>query len=224
MRTHGNDANISPVDTSHPLSPTPADGWYRKRRYHHGNLRSSALARGRQVVTLRGPAALTLRGLARDLGVTATSLVREFGNVAGMRAGVAESALELLRAEARLTPGHRIPTEEAAGRWVAFAAAQPNLYRLMSGEGWHAPGSGHYGIHGMLAVRSPLRTLEDALCYRSRRLGNPRGDPEQACYLASAIHGLALARIDGVAEVSVEKALARALQPITTRWPTPSST
>ena len=131
--------------TPHP-QPTVADGWTRKRRYHHGNLAPSALARGRQIVAL----------------------------------------------------------QQAAGRWVAFAATHANLYRLVSGEGWHAPGSAVRGLHGMLTVASPRRALETAL--------GARRDPDRATYLASAIHGLALARIDGLTGPDTERALARALR------------
>ncbi len=163
-------------------------------------------------MTLHGPAALTLRGLARDLGVTATSLVRLFGNLAGMRAAVAESVLEMLQAEAGVAPRRPIPVADVADRWVAFAAAHANLYRLLSGEGWHAPGIGVRGFHGMLAVRSPRRTLEAAIRVRTRHPENPSGDAQKACYLASAIHGLALARIDGAGSASVNDALALALR------------
>ena len=202
------------MDTSpsSPASLPAADRWYRKRRYHHGDLRASALARGRQIVTGRGPCELSLRGLARDLGVSATSLVRQFGNLAGMRAAVAESVLEKLWNETAMAPTHRVPVADVAGRWVTFAAANANLYRLLSGEGWHAPGTGVRGFHGMLTVASPRRALEDAVRVRTRRLGRPRGDPERACYLASMIHGLALARIDGADGASVNDALARALR------------
>ena len=202
------------MDTTPPSPVTlpAADRWYRKRRYHHGDLRASALARGRQIVTGRGPCELSLRGLARDLGVSATSLVRQFGNLAGMRAAVAESVLEKLRDETAMAPTHRVPVADVAGRWVAFASANANLYRLLSGEGWHAPGTGVRGFHGMLTVASPRRALEDAVRVRTRRLGRPGGDRERACYLASMIHGLALARIDGADGASVNDALARALR------------
>ncbi len=198
--------------TRPPALPALADRWTRKRRYHHGNLGPSALARGREIVALHGPCALSLRGLARDLGVTAASLVRLFGNLAGMRAAVAESVREKLQAEAGAAPGGRAPLEEVAGRWIELACANANLYRLLSGEGWHAPGAGVRGYHGLGTVASPRRTLDDAIRWRSRRLGNPGGDPERACYLASAIHGLSLARIDGVAGAAVNEALERALR------------
>ena len=151
-------------------------------------------------MTVHGPTALSLRGLARDLGVTATALVHLYGNLAGLRAAVAESVLEKLRADAGVVPRRPIPVKDVAARWVGFAGAQPNLYRLLSGEGWHLPSPGHRGFHGVLAVASPRRALEDAI-----RL---RGNPDQACYLAAMIHGLALARIDGVGGASVDVALA----------------
>ena len=129
-----------------------------------------------------------------------------------MRAAVAESVLEKLQEEAAMAPGRCVPVADVAGRWVAFASANANLYRLLSGEGWHAPGTGVRGFHGMLTVASPRRALENAVRVRTRRLGKPRGDPERACYLASMIHGLALARIDGADGASVNDALARALR------------
>ena len=135
-------------------------------------------------------------------------MVRQFGNLPGLRCAVAEAALELLKTQVGLAPRSKVGVEDVAGRWVAFAAAQPNLYRLVAGEGWHAPGIGTRGIHGLFAVPSPLRTLEGAIRWR--------GEPGRACSLASTIHGLALARIDGGAAASVDTALARALHPVRT--------
>src|SRR4051812_11978193 len=113
------------------MKPTPTSAeWYPKQSYHHRNLRSSALVRGREIVATFGPQALTMRGLARELGVSATALVHWFGNVASLRSAVAASVLEKV-GEACGTPAHG-PSEIGGGRdgrlpeigtaWIAFAA------------------------------------------------------------------------------------------------------
>lgn len=184
--------------------PSPAPAWFAKprRRYHHGDLVASALARGREIVARHGPTALTLRGLARDLGVTAPALVHYFRSVDGLRAAVAESIMEQMRDAAGLSAPDFARPPDAARGWIGFAAANANLYRLASGEGWHGPAPRH-GFHGSRATRSPRRLLEDSLRTTARA---------SAGYLAVTIHGLALARVDGVPEPAVEAALKRALR------------
>ncbi|MFZ5475807.1 MAG: TetR/AcrR family transcriptional regulator [Myxococcota bacterium] len=187
------------------MPPTQPRGWYRKAGYHHRQLVASALHRGREIVAAHGPLALTLRGLARDLGVSAAALVRFFRNIAGLRAAVAEFVLERMEAASALR--HDAPTRttrQMVGAWVAFAAENPGLYRLASGEPWHERRAGS-GFHGVRRVPSPRLLLENAFA-RGRRpthLGRARR-------LAVAVHGLALAQMDGVPPPDVSDALDRA--------------
>ncbi|MFZ5478191.1 MAG: TetR/AcrR family transcriptional regulator [Myxococcota bacterium] len=186
--------------------PTPPT-WHRKVRYHHGHLRDSALARGREIVTRHGPLALTLRGLARDLGVSATALVRQFRNIAGLRAAVAEHGLRAIVAASSLDP--RSPatsTRAAAIAWVDFAAANAGLYRLVAGETWHER-EARSGYHGVIRVPSPRVYLENTLAH-----GRRQSHLERARGLAIVLHGLALARIDGAPADDVARELDRAVQ------------
>ena len=50
----------------------------RDRRYHHGDLRAALLSRAEQTLREKGPAALSLRELARDLGVSHAAPSRHF--------------------------------------------------------------------------------------------------------------------------------------------------
>ena len=203
------------------FGPPTSDKWFAKRRDHHGDLRNSALLRGREIVARHGPTALSLRGLARDLGVTATALTHRFGSIAGLRAAVAAVVTEQLQEICGVVVGtsvNRRTYAEIAEGWVAFAASNPNLYLLASGEGWHRQGpvaekrlsSGWLGTG--LVLPSPRRVVERGIVRQSRRYGKPEGDVERGLHFASALHGLALARLDGVPPDAVARGVARAVE------------
>jgi AcrR family transcriptional regulator len=186
----------------------------KKGRYHHGNLQKDALRCALELVKTGGPAAVTLRGVARLLGVTAPAIVYHFGSIATFKASVAQAVLDQAaeKAGARLRSERR-PAREVGAAWIDFAADNPNLYRLAAGEGWHRSPS-TTGIQGCgIVVPSPRRLLQDTFERHTRRLGAPRGDRESALSLAFTVHGLALARIDGVGGDAVAAALAYATEP-----------
>jgi AcrR family transcriptional regulator len=58
--------------------------------YHHGALREALLARAAEVIEAEGLEALTLRGLARDLGVSHGAPNRHFRNREALLAALAE--------------------------------------------------------------------------------------------------------------------------------------
>jgi AcrR family transcriptional regulator len=190
-----------------PLTPS---GRRLKSRYHHGNLHQAALRRGREIVALRGPDGLTLRGLARELGVTATALVYHFGSRAGLRSAVAAAVLADLEKAAFAAPMGmaRASTEVVGKAWIAYAEKNPFLYRLASGEGWRDQPRVPTGLDaGGLAVPSPRRVLQTAFARRTRRVGHPGGDAARADLFSFTIHGLALARMDGAGRDAVTHAL-----------------
>src|SRR3954451_16431392 len=51
-----------------------------RSRYHHGNLRQALIDTGLQVTRTGGPAALTLRELARRLGISPNAVYRHFAD------------------------------------------------------------------------------------------------------------------------------------------------
>ena len=65
--------------------------------YHHGALRESLLARAAEVIEERGIEALTLRGLARDLGVSHGAPNRHFRSREDLLATLAATAWEQAR-------------------------------------------------------------------------------------------------------------------------------
>lgn len=128
-----------PID-EYDLPPRDSAPWRAKgRRYHHGDLFNSAIRRGLEIVRNEGPDALTLRGLARDLKVTASALLYFFKSRVGLRNAVAAWAGRDLADAGRPSSVVSAPLhwlESSARAWLKQAMAEPNLYRAATGEGW----------------------------------------------------------------------------------------
>jgi AcrR family transcriptional regulator len=61
-----------------------------KRTYHHGDLRQHLLSTARQLLEERGSAALTLREVARRVGVAAPSAYHHFASFDALAATLAK--------------------------------------------------------------------------------------------------------------------------------------
>src|SRR5258706_529025 len=80
----------------------------RKRAYHHGNLRQALIDAALELIEQRGVPALTLREVARRVGVTHAAPHRHFADRAALVAAVAEQGFRGLVDGARLRhPAHR---------------------------------------------------------------------------------------------------------------------
>ena len=108
--------------------------------YHHGNLRSALIRAALAALEHEGPSALSLRGLARAVGVSATAVYRHFANKDDLLAAIATEGFEGLSAEmiARLA---QEPSADTLRRlvilgegYVNYAVAHPAHYRLMFGK------------------------------------------------------------------------------------------
>ena len=113
--------------------PTPPPA---AKRYHHGDLERGLLAAGRRLLERDGLAALSMRGLAREAGVSATAPYHHFKDHAALlyaigREGSADLAAALR--DARDThPYGRDQMIAVSVAYVEFALANPGLYQLMS--------------------------------------------------------------------------------------------
>src|SRR3954471_14192155 len=67
----------------------------RSRPYHHGDLRRAVLAAGAEAIGGSGPAALSLRELARRAGVSHAAPAHHFGDKAGLLTAVAAEGYAL---------------------------------------------------------------------------------------------------------------------------------
>lgn len=99
--------------------------------YHHGDLRRAVLDRALDVVRETGPAGLSLRALAADLGVSHTAPRHHFGSNTGLLTAIAAEGFEMLRD--RLAQVRRSGAEpiELGVAYVEFAADQPAHFAVM---------------------------------------------------------------------------------------------
>jgi AcrR family transcriptional regulator len=105
------------------------------RPYHHGDLSRALILAGRRILEKEGPAALSLRAVAREAGVSPAAPYHHFKDKGDLLAAVASEGWQELgeaivkaRGEA---PDPRHGLNEIGFAYVTFARANPNLYRLM---------------------------------------------------------------------------------------------
>ncbi|NNE09583.1 MAG: TetR/AcrR family transcriptional regulator [Gemmatimonadetes bacterium] len=169
-------------------------------RYHHGDLRAALLTEAAAMIAEGGAASLTLRGIARRLGVSRAAPYRHFPDKSALLVGVASAGF------ARL--GERLQSIEAGAprssverfrrmgeEYVRFALENPAHYRLM------------YGKEALTREDIPelhasadalLAQLVDVIKAQQRSGGIKRQDPRTQAYIAwSTVHGLASLLIEG---------------------------
>jgi AcrR family transcriptional regulator len=106
------------------------------RPYHHGNLPESLLRATAELIEREGPAALSLREVARQAGVSHAAPAHHFGDKAGLLTALAAQGFELFTAalrQARDAAGAD-PMERfaATGRaYVLFAARHRAHFEVM---------------------------------------------------------------------------------------------
>ena len=105
------------------------------RPYHHGDLSRALVDAGRRILEAEGAAALTLRAVAREAGVSPAAPYHHFKDKTELLEAVAQGGWEALNeaiAAARrgaATPGDGL--REIGLAYVNFARSNPALYRLM---------------------------------------------------------------------------------------------
>src|SRR6201996_6519319 len=107
-----------------------------ERPYHHGNLRSALLTAAERTVRERGVQDLSLRELAREIGVSHGAPRRHFPDRQALLDALAQSGFERLRLELRAAVDGAGDEFEArlhatAAAYIRFATADPALLELM---------------------------------------------------------------------------------------------
>src|SRR5690349_3579164 len=96
--------------------------------YHHGDLRPALLKAAGRVLEKEGPAALSLRELARRAGVSHNAPYRHFADREALLAALAADGFRML--------GEVLGVASSRHRgeaYVRFALEHPQLFRLMFG-------------------------------------------------------------------------------------------
>ncbi|WP_417529663.1 TetR/AcrR family transcriptional regulator [Marinobacter lipolyticus] len=168
-----------------------------KVSYHHGDLPQQAYQLALEILREHGDAAISLRALAKQIGVSAPALYRHFIDRESLLAELAVTGFEALR-ERLLAVDQNKPRRaliDIGLVYVSFAQDEPNLYRLMFG-GRVLP----KGVHPRLdtAGKGAFQVLEDTIA-RAQKVGYIKPMPLALMTAAawSLVHGLSQLTIDG---------------------------
>jgi AcrR family transcriptional regulator len=111
--------------------------------YHHGSLRDALIAAGMTALEGSSGLDLSLRELARTVGVSPTAVYRHFPNKDALLAALAREGLEMLGAAQRkgydAAGGGTAGFVETGRAYVRFALAHPALFRLVFAHGEPVP-------------------------------------------------------------------------------------
>lgn len=185
------------------------------RTYHHGNLRAELLEQAVRQLRDTPPEQLSLRAVARALGVSQTAPYRHFDDKESLLAAIATRGYrDLLKklCEARAgAPGKAAAQLRAvACAYVDFAAEEEQLFRLMFGP-LVQPGARHPELR---QVSRETLSLVQAILEHGMRHGE--FEDQDVIYLANAawagIHGIAMLRIDTPALFHKHVALPRQIE------------
>lgn len=193
--------------------PEPSD----ERRYHHGNLRTALLDAAEQRLREASPDQVTLRDLAREIGVSHAAPRRHFPNRQALLDALAEAGFARLDTALRgavADPGADVAARLRAAMtaYVRFATENAALLELMY-TSKHRPGA-----ERIVEAASAPFTLMHGLVVEGQELGAlPPGDPERTgLVLFATLQGIAsmingsLVRpelLDGLVETAVEQLL-----------------
>lgn len=118
-------------DTSSPKGGRGGDG----RPYHHGDLQRALVDAGRRLLEREGSAALSLRAVAREAGVSAAAPYHHFKDRAALLYAIAHQGNVALNDAMKAAFEGSEPGRDriiAVGvTYVEFALKNPALYRLM---------------------------------------------------------------------------------------------
>ena len=169
-----------------PAEPVP------RRGYHHGDLRAALRAAAERTLVERGVAEVSLREVARAVGVSHAAPYRHYAGREALLADIAAGGFDRLRERFAALP----PAADAAARfaamahaYVAFAVAEPAVYRLMLGP------EVRKADHPVLAEAGHrvLDTLRRTLV----ALGVPAPATDEAMAAWGFAHGIAQLVVDG---------------------------
>lgn len=164
-----------------------------KAAYHHGDLRAALIAEGLRLLAARDVEDLSLREVARGVGVSATAVYRHFPDKAALMAALAAHGLDMLsqvQHAAYDAAGGGVAGFNATGAaYVRFALLHTALFRLIFAN----PPTGKV----VELADSPDNAMR-FLMENAARLAPPGMEPRIfALQSWSVAHGLAMLIIDG---------------------------
>jgi AcrR family transcriptional regulator len=164
------------------------------RAYHHGDLRTALIEEGLRLLEVEAADALSLREVARNVGVSAPAVYRHFPDKAAFLRALAMEGLQRLgRAQGDVSRAGGAGGFAASGQaYVRFALANPGLFRLIFTSGAVGPLDTSCQPDGSAGWQL-LRHVSDAI--------GPQASEDEQRVLAfrawSLVHGLSMLILDG---------------------------
>jgi AcrR family transcriptional regulator len=149
------------------------------RRYHHGEVRSAALAAALALLEREGAEAITMRAVAKAVGVDHRALYRHFPDRDAVLAAVAAQGYGDLLKAFRASSDVARPLHAAFSAYVRFALARPHLSALMLSRSRAA-------IDGDAALNAAVFAVLEHLMAAARTALGPGASSETAKALAFA--------------------------------------
>ena len=169
-----------------------------RRPYHHGNLREALLEGAVRVIAEAGPAAFTLREVARRAGVSHNAPYRHFRDKDALLAAVAAQGfreLTLAMREAGDRQSNALEKLKQSGMaYVAFAIRRPEHFTVM----FDAPVISSKDTEYVQASQEAFNTLVNYIRKSQEEGQLPAGNTlERALYSWSLVHGIAKLAVAG---------------------------
>lgn len=169
------------------------------KSYHHGDLKAALLTQSERILETEGLQALTLRAVARAVGVSHAAPNNHFGDLTGLLSELAASGFE--RFGEALATAMKAAGEQPSQRmtamgiaYVGFAKAHPGLFSLMfRSERLNADRP---------ALRDAIVKARTALAAAAaagmpEKPATPLQRAARAVALWSLVHGFAMLLLDG---------------------------
>ena len=159
------------------------------KSYHHGDLRTALLEAGLKALESQAIGDISLRQLAREVGVSPTAVYRHFPDKNALFNAIATSGIEQMAAwqqeAATSAQGNGFA---ATGRaYVRWALANPALFRLVFGQCREVGQT----VFGDNAAARMLRS------YAQEVTGNEADTQRLMLQAWAVVHGLAMLMLDG---------------------------
>lgn len=166
-------------------------------RYHHGDLRAALIDQGLRDLASGDASDLSLRAIARQVGVSATAVYRHFPDKSALIAALCAEGDRLLGEQSRRAQeaagGGRAGFNATGRAYVRFALDHPALFRLVMGRVRGLPGdaAGTEGGAGLqLLVENVAALSSPDLPQAERSL--------RALKSWALVHGLTMLMLDGI--------------------------
>ncbi|MCP4308661.1 MAG: TetR/AcrR family transcriptional regulator [bacterium] len=165
-----------------------------KRTYHHGNLREALIAAGLEALGQMDSDDLSMREVARNVGVSATSVYRHFPDKKALLEALCvegDQMLAIIQRKAMTAAGGGQEGLDATGlAYVRFALDNPALFRLMSRAG---PSEASYGNDASPAMQELLANVATLMPQDATALQKKI----RALHAWSVVHGITMLVLEG---------------------------